>query len=587
MTVCKVDIDPDLPNRIAVWSDYRLKDAVKSVPGARWNADLRRWHVPLTWPACLALRAEVGEFLEIGADLRAWASDQREVKDELIRLRTMVAPDTLDDLAGDDDELLPGFAELFPHQLVDAQCIALAGSYLITNETGTGKSRGALAGLSLLNEDAGSSPIFPLMIVCPKSMIQTWTREVDGFFPGIDVSECRGTPSKVKKALEPGHDIYVIAYDTLWRYSRLAPFPTVKLSDDEKRDKEVQLLDLGSIILDECHRIKNPKSKRTRACWQICENATFKVGLTGTPIQDQPEDMWAVLRALFHDEYPTKTSYVERYLEVDYNRWGGREITGVHPTRKGEFFANLDAVMRRITKDAAGLKLPPKLFEMRWVDLPAKMRKAYDDMRKSLAAELEGGSLLTAKSSLEAAGRLIQLANASGEVDPDGKFHMELPSPKIEAFLDDVAEGDFDGEQIVVYSDSRQLIELLSKAMIDKGLLHGLITGDVTGDDRQEVMDSFQAGFLPFCLITRAGGEGITLTAASTMVRLIRSWSYTAHAQAEDRVHRIGSERHSSIRIIDYVTTDTVEEGQIVRLSAKESRAQEVLRDSELLALLK
>jgi SNF2 family DNA or RNA helicase len=583
VTTCKIDIDPDLPGRIAVWSDYRLKDAIKSVPGARWDADRRRWHVPLTWPACLALRAEVGEFLEIMPDLRTWATDQSELKAELRRLRNMVEPDEI--RASADWEGLPGFEALFPHQLVDAQCIALAGSYLITNETGTGKSRGALAGLSLLHKNVADG-VFPVMIVCPKSMIQTWGRETLGFFPDADISECRGTPSVVKKALEPGHDVYIIAYDTLWRYSRLAPFPTVKLSDEEKRDKEVQALKLGTVVLDECHRIKNPKSKRTRACWQICDHSEYHVGLTGTPIQDQPEDMWAVLRGLFHDEYPTKTSYVERYLEVDYNRWGGREITGVHPVRKDEFFGNLDAVMRRITKDAAGLKLPPKMYEMRWVDLPSKMRKAYDDMRKSLVAELET-TTLRAKSSLEAAGRLIQLANASGDVDEDGKFHMAAPSPKIDAFMEDIAEGDFDGEQVVVYSDSRQLIDLLSQAMIDKKILHGLITGDVTGDDRQAVMDAFQAGTLPYCLITRAGGEGITLTAASTMVRLIRSWSYTAHAQAEDRVHRIGSERHSVIRIIDYVTTDTVEEGQIVRLSAKESRAQEVLRDAELLAMLK
>lgn len=583
MTACKVDIDPDLPNRIAVWSDYRLKDAIKSVPGARWDGDKRRWHVPLTWPSCLALRAEVGEFLEIMPDLRAWATEQRELKSELIRLRTLVDPDVFDEAT---ISTTPGFADLFPHQLVDAQCIALSGSYLITNETGTGKSRGALAGLSLISNGVRGET-FPLMIVCPKSMIQTWAREVAGFFPTLDISECRGTPSKVKSALEPGHDVYIIAYDTLWRYSRLAPFPTVKLSDDEKRDKEVQELELRSVILDECHRIKNPKSKRTRACWQICENAEYKIGLTGTPIQDQPEDMWAILRALFHDEYPTKTSYVERYLETDYNMWGGREVKGVHPGHKDEFFGNLDAIMRRITKDAAGLKLPPKMYEMRWVDLPSKMRKAYNDMKKTLAAELESGTLLTAKSSLEAAGRLIQMANASGTIDADGQYHMEFPSPKIDAFLEDIAEGDFDGEQVVVYSDSRQLIDLLHEKLIEKKILHGLITGDVTGDDRQEVMDAFQSGFLPFCLITRAGGEGITLTAASTMVRLVRSWSYTAHAQAEDRCHRIGSERHAVIRIIDYCTSDTVEEAQIIRLNAKEARAQEVLRDAELLAMLK
>jgi SNF2 family DNA or RNA helicase len=285
-------------------------------------------------------------------------------------------------------------------------------------------------------------------------------------------------------------------------------------------------------------------------------------------------------------EYGWKTAYVDRYLEVDWNRWGGREIIGVHPLRAKEFFGNLDARTRRVTKKAALPWLPEKIFETRWVELPPKLRKAYDSMASVLIAELEE-STLTAKSVLEKAGRLTQLANASGEVDEDGKYTMMAPSPKIDAFMDDIREGDFDGQQVVVFSDSRQLIELLADTMRAKKLTFTMITGDVEGLDRQDAIDEFQAGGCQFMLITRAGGEGVTLTAASTMVRLFRSWSSVVHQQAEDRVHRIGSEVHSSIKIIDYISLDTVEEGQIVRLSAKADRAEEVLRDKELLDMLK
>ena len=92
---------------------------------------------------------------------------------------------------------------------------------------------------------------------------------------------------------------------------------------------------------------------------------------------------------------------------------------------------------------------------------------------------------------------------------------------------------------------------------------------------------------MPFILLTKAGGEGITLTAASVMVRLARPWSKIDYDQAEDRVHRIGSEKHDSILYIDYMTEDTIEEGQIARLNSKTARAQEVLQDAELLAMLK
>src|SRR5690606_3275477 len=175
-----------------------------------------------------------------------------------------------------------------------------------------------------------------------------------------------------------------------------------------------------------------------------------------------------------------------------------------------------------------------------------------------MVAELET-TTMSAENALTKAGRLVQLANASGDLDDDGVFHMKAPSPKVDAFIDDVISGDYDGQQVVVFSASKQLIRVLAEEMTKKKLGFVTISGDVTGDDRQAAMDAFQAGKVQFCLLTQAGGEGITLTAASTMVRLMRHWSLTIHKQVEDRVHRIGSERHESVTYVDYVTDDTIE----------------------------
>jgi SNF2 family DNA or RNA helicase len=164
---------------------------------------------------------------------------------------------------------------------------------------------------------------------------------------------------------------------------------------------------------------------------------------------------------------------------------------------------------------------------------------------------------------------------------------MELPSPKVDAFLDDVKDGDFGDSSVVIFSDSRQLADLLSLEMKRKGLAHLMITGGVTGEDRTKAIDAFQAGDVKYIIITRAGSEGITLTRADVLVRLIRSWSLTVHTQGEDRVHRIGSEVHESIKIVDYLTEDTIEVEQVIRLNGKDARAQEVLRDDELLTMLK
>jgi SNF2 family DNA or RNA helicase len=404
----------------------------------------------------------------------------------------------------------------------------------------------------------------------------------------------QGTPSKIKTALDPGGDIYVLSWDSLRRYSKLSGYGSIKLSDDEKASKEIQDIAPVSVILDEIHRAKNPKAQTTRAAWATTKTATNVIGLTGTPIQESCDDLWSVLFAITPDEYPTRTSYRERYLETKFNQWGQLEIGGVRENRQVEFFANLDARMRRLTKKAALPHLPDKLYETRWVTLPPKMRKAYSEMEAVLIAELET-STLTAASAMERAMRCLQLANSSGtvteEAQPDGtvklKFHMELPSPKVDAFLDDVKDGDFGDSSVVIFSDSRQLADLLSLEMKRKGLAHLMITGGVTGEDRTKAIDAFQAGDVKYIIITRAGSEGITLTRADVLVRLIRSWSLTVHTQGEDRVHRIGSEVHESIKIVDYLTEDTIEVEQVIRLNGKDARAQEVLRDDELLTMLK
>lgn len=571
------DLDPEHDDRIVVISDYRLKDNIKAVPGARWDVHRRIWTIPRTWPACLALRAELGSYLTLGADLKEWAGKEKYRKQVLRHLR-----ETLD--AGYTKPDLPGFAELYPHQTTGGFAIELANRYLIMDETGAGKTRTSLAGLSLLRESGND--VYPMLIVAPKTMLKTWSKEAAGFFPDADIRLCRGTPTQIKAALEPGGDIYVIGYNSLRSYSRLAPYGSTKLTDDQKTDKQLQDIPFNSLIADEAHRAKTPTAQQTRALWAAAKNAQYRVVMTGTPIQDTPEDLWALLHLTDSLEYPSKTSYVERFLQTSWNQWGGREVDGMNPLHWDEFVSNFDAMSRRITKAMALPFLPPKSYQTRWVQLPPKLRKSYNSMRDVLVAELET-TTMSANNVLEKATRLIQLANASGDVDEDGKFTMQAPSPKIDAFMNDIAEGDFDGRQVIVFSDSRQLVDLLDEEMTSKKIEHVVINGDVTGDDRDEAMRRFQEEGVPFILLTRAGGEGITLTAANTMVRLIRPWSLTVHQQAEDRNHRIGSEIHDVINYVDYITEDTCEEGQLVRLNAKKARAEEVLRDGELLEMLK
>ena len=121
------------------------------------------------------------------------------------------------------------------------------------------------------------------------------------------------------------------------------------------------------------------------------------------------------------------------------------------------------------------------------------------------------------------------------------------------------------------------------------GIKHGLITGAQNEDERQRSVDDFQAGNIKWVLFTaQAGGVGITLTAARRLVMLQRPWSLVDHRQALDRVHRIGSEIHDSILIMDYVTEGTIEERVLQVLETKSDNFEQIVRDKDqLMKLLK
>jgi len=149
--------------------------------------------------------------------------------------------------------------------------------------------------------------------------------------------------------------------------------------------------------------------------------------------------------------------------------------------------------------------------------------------------------------------------------------------------------GDFGDDSVAVCAVSRQLIEILSARLTKEGIAHGLITGSITAEDRQKAIDDFQSGKTKWILFTvQAGGVGVTLTAGRRLVMLQRPWSLVDHKQALDRIHRIGSEIHDSVIIMDYVTEGTIEERVLQVLETKADNFEQIVKDKDkLLELLK
>ena len=580
---------------IRIETEWRYKELCKSIPGATWNAKDQAWRLPLSWASCLALRSVFKEDLAIGPLLTSWATNE---------LNTRVTPannlrdvDTLED---------PDNEDLFPHQRACVAFLSTARRALLADEPGLGKTAQTIRALKKLHDNG--EEVFPALVACPNTLKKNWKREFGMWWPDARVEVISGSAGQRRKQFETEADVYVINWESLRSHSRLASYGSVALArctecggHDEKvtenrcevHKRELNAIDFKAVVADEIHRSKDPKSKQTRALWAATGDADIRFALTGTPIANNVLDLWSILHWLSPEEWPSKTRWIDRMIDTMLNAFGGMMVLGVKPHMNDEFYATVNPRMRRMLKARVLPWLPPVLKERRDVEMSTKQAKAYKQMRDVMIAELEGGSALVAPSPLTQTTRLLQFASSYAEITIDeltGEMQAVLaePSCKVDALMNDISNGDFGDDSVAVCAVSRQLIELLSAAMTKAKIPHGLITGAQNEDERQQAVDDFQSGKIKWILFTaQAGGVGITLTAARRLVMLQRPWSLVDYKQALDRVHRIGSEIHDSVVIMDYVTEGTIEERVIQVLDSKADNFENIVHDKhQLLKML-
>jgi SNF2 family DNA or RNA helicase len=583
-------------SKILINAEWRYKELCKSIPGAKWDPKENYWHLPLSWSGCLALRSTFKSNLEIGPNLTQWAVNEKTGRIDPANFLREVT------------EQMDGDQDLFPHQRAGVNFLSTARRALLADEPGLGKTAQAIRALKKLKD--GGEAVFPALIVCPNTLKMNWKREFALWWPEVKVEIVTGTPAQKRKQFdsfgnsEEPADVLVINWESLRTHSRLAPYGSVALarcnecgglsekvtpSRCEVHKRDLNEIDFKSVIADEVHRSKDPKSKQTRALWSATGDADIRFALTGTPIANNVVDLWTILHWLSPEEWPSKTRWIDRMVDTMLNAFGGLMVLGVKSHMKEEFYATLNPRMRRMLKTVVLPWLPEVTVERRDVEMSTKQKKAYNEMRDWMIAELETGGVVSAPSVLTQTLRLLQFASSYAEMTADpstGELKATLiePSCKIDALMDDISHGDFGDDSIAVSAVSRQLIELLSARLTKAGIAHGLITGAQNEEERQRAVDDFQSGKTKWILFTaQAGGVGITLTAARRLIRLQRPWSLVDDKQVNDRVHRIGSEIHDNIIITDYVTSGTVEERVRQVLETKADSFEEVVKDKEQL----
>lgn len=596
------EIDEKDPDKIKITQfEWKYKVLLNSIPSAHFNAKDQSWSYSLTWQTCLALQSTFKSNLVVGPKLKSWTSWlYGNVILPAYNMRMEITPPGWEDVMPD--------VGLYPHQKGDVAFLSTVKRGMLFNGMGSGKSissTGAVRQLAAAGEN-----VFPMLIACPNSTKLGWAKEIEKVWPGLKINVIDGTATQRRKLLEEKAHVYIINWESIRSHSKLKPYgsnalkrcpdckgldPKVKASSCEAHVKELNLIDFQTVIGDEIHRIKDPSSKVSRAFKAATGNAEFRIGLSGTPIASTPEDLFSPLNWLFPEAYPSKNKYIDRFCITADSAWGGKIVIGIRPEMEEEFFQGIDPFTRRMSKEVILPFLPPIVYERRDVEMAAKQKKAYEQMRDQMIAEVSDGEIVYTTSPLTKLTRMLQFSSAyaeieyrdiynplTGEVENKPYVRLSDPSCKLDAFIDDL--DDFGDESIVVFAVSSQLINMLSARLDKLKIPHGLITGDQDAKEREIHMGNFQAGKTKFILCTiAAGGTGITLTQGSTAVFLQRSWSMIENLQAEARVHRIGSEKYSSIRILDYVTTGSSEEIVFKAVAEKSNQLEVILRDKELM----
>lgn len=441
--------------------------------------------------------------------------------------------------------------------------LRLDAGHGFTNGTGKTLTTVAIAGRMYLD-----GYVKRLLIVAPTSVCAVWPEEFSKFgdFPsrvGLllgDHAQRVKTLKWVTEETPPGEPeplrVAVINYESTWRLSE----QLTKFAAD-------------MAVCDESQRIKSPSAKQSRAMWQLGALAKYRLILSGTPIQKDTRDLWSQWHFLNPNTFPISYhAFQNRYAIMGgfegKQYFGGKNMEELtRKTHESGF---------RVRKEEC-LDLPPKTFEDWPVRLDDVSMELYRQLQRQAVAELEGGEVTAANVLV----RMLRLQQLTGGflVYDDGKQH-QVNTAKLDALGDIVESLVLDeGKKLIVFS--RFLAEMDAIEAMLKRKLGQLdlvrIDGSVKASARGELVRSFQED--PKCMVflgeLDACAEGLTLTAAQTVVYYSVNWNLAKYQQSADRVHRIG--QTGSCTYIHLVAPGTIDQKIMAALKAKEDLAKSVV----------
>jgi non-specific serine/threonine protein kinase len=403
--------------------------------------------------------------------------------------------------------------------------------------------------------------------VAPATLIPNWQAEARKFAPHLKVFVAHGSAYPTHRLRQLPKDQIDDAELVIVTYGGLLQF-------DWLRDVE-----WNTLVLDEAQAIKNPASQQTLAAKRL--RAHQRIALTGTPVENRPLDLWSLFDFIAPDLLGNAKDF-QRLFTIGADEQASQESLAANYHRVRDLIRPY--FLRRLKTDRALLPdLPDKTeIEVRCALIPqqaALYARIVDDLKKDLK-DLPKDSVQRRGAILSALMRLKQICNHPAMITGDGNFHPRLSGKflRLGAIAQDIAERH---EKMLVFTQFRMLTDVLAGFL---GSIFGrpgfVLHGDTSIDERRRMVEEFQRLDGPpfFILSLKAGGTGLTLTAASHVVHFDRWWNPAVEDQATDRAYRIGQRRN--ILVHKFSCSGTIEARIAALLADKRSLSRNVLPDA-------
>jgi SNF2 family DNA or RNA helicase len=437
------------------------------------------------------------------------------------------------------------------------------------------------------------------LVITVKGMIGKFARTYRQAMPNLLVKELDPkNRTDFSECVRFGsHDVYIMHWDAL----RLMP--------------ELAQREWFHIIADEVHKVKSRKAQVTRALKKL--KTKHKLGMSGTPGDNKPDDLWSPLNWLYPKKFTSYWGFVKQFCDfeqkqsrdgVGYFKMKGIRNEGLLQREMAPFF-----IRRR--KEEVLDDLPEKYYDQVWIDLTPRQRKIYDDMRKRQLAWI-GEEEDTPFAAAKAVTKLMRLQQiACGDIrvdkvwktfrnkhfdparrieeydplDPRGtnwqfrkalvdEYHIQEESTKLNMAMDLIDQAG--SGSVIIFTWWRDVVAMMLTRLQKADITHCSVTGVSSKQQRDNAVELFQAGKRQVFVGTYAGREGVDLFRSSTEIFIDRAWNPTWNRQAEDRAHRIGQK--NAVQVIDIMARNTVDLGRHQQIQQKWTWLQMMMGDSVL-----